>query len=69
MLPALHCIIAAPWPLPVMFQPFYGYWVQGPRKCYMVPQPDEAIERCIQLLDLPSPTQQTERQQAQPMQE
>lgn len=44
---------SAPWPLPAQFQPFYTYWLQGPRKRYMLPQPDEWIDQLVQQLDRP----------------
>jgi hypothetical protein len=52
-----------PWPLPAEFQPFYGYWVQGPRKRYMLPQPDEEIDQLVQQLDRPLPQRQQQQQQ------
>jgi hypothetical protein len=42
---------AAPWPIPPRLQPCYNYWLAGPRKRYMLLQPDEVVQRCVQLLD------------------
>lgn len=50
------------------FQPFYGYWVQGPRKRYMLPQPDDEIDQLVQQLDRPLPQRQQQQQHAHPHQ-
>jgi hypothetical protein len=51
-----------PWPLPAEFQPFYGYWLQGPRKRYMLPQPDDSIDQLVHALDKPQRQQQQQQQ-------
>jgi hypothetical protein len=54
-----------PWPLPAEFQPFYGYWLQGPRKRYMLPQPDDSIDQLVHALDKPQHQHQHQPQQQQ----
>lgn len=65
-LPPFALVYTAAWPLPPEFQPFYGYWLQGPRKRYMLPQPDESIDQLVKVLDKPPVHGQQQQQQDGP---
>lgn len=44
---------ASPWPVPAAQQLPYLYWLAGPRKRFLLVQPDDAVEALLQQLDRP----------------